>query len=242
MMVNIRNRVFETNSSSVHTVSYDKSNNTSTKRDKVYLGLVDDSTLELTPGEYGWGWESYGEACSKFSYVVAFCLDKIKNELWSHPDRYWPADRGVWYDIDDKGKVKYLTWNIDWNDPNSRKLGKNLEDKANQANWSKIVEFINLPICPDTTNKNSGWYGQCWQDLYDVLDIARRYNDVPFENFSIEKSVFEDTYIDHQSTEDFKDLGEWVHDWGANSVEEIILDDRYTINTGNDNEEGPDDY
>ena len=73
--VNIRHGVFETNSSSTHSISID---------DKEFLldTLVVNSSgnVEIEVGEFGWEQDTYRDASTKASYLHMYCRD------WVHPE------------------------------------------------------------------------------------------------------------------------------------------------------------
>jgi hypothetical protein len=67
-MKNIRHKVFETNSSSTHSISiYDATHG-------LYDTIVPDSdgVITLTGGEFGWEWEKYNDALTKANYAAIF--------------------------------------------------------------------------------------------------------------------------------------------------------------------------
>ena len=73
----IRQGVFETNSSSTHTISISKKNNG-------VLDKLSNSTVEFVSGEFGWEFEVYNDTYSKASYlwtaIVKYYEDQCKIE------------------------------------------------------------------------------------------------------------------------------------------------------------------
>lgn len=67
MTTQIRKAVFETNSSSTHSIHIDDGKYVA---DKMFVD--DDGTLRIYPGEFGWGIEDYCDAPSKASYCMTF--------------------------------------------------------------------------------------------------------------------------------------------------------------------------
>jgi len=67
-MKNIRHSVFETNSSSSHSLSISEDS------DGVLDTIIPDDTgsITLTGGEFGWGYESYNDPMSKANYLAVF--------------------------------------------------------------------------------------------------------------------------------------------------------------------------
>lgn len=65
-MKKIRNSIFETNSSSSHSITIDNTNNL------IDLSLVNDSGVIVIQSRYfGWEWESYNDAYTKAQYLIA---------------------------------------------------------------------------------------------------------------------------------------------------------------------------
>lgn len=76
-MKTIRTNCFETNSSSTHSFTIDKS----------YRNASDDNCLAVVrPGEFGWEWRSFNDPQTKASYLwtMALSYDKYDNE-WAKP-------------------------------------------------------------------------------------------------------------------------------------------------------------
>ncbi len=69
MKTNIRQSVFETNSSSTHSISIAEEISMLMDTD-----LIPDetATIELTGGEFGWEWEKYNDAPTKANYAAVF--------------------------------------------------------------------------------------------------------------------------------------------------------------------------
>lgn len=73
-MKNIRNGVFETNSSSTHSVSISSGC-------AVYDTLVpdDDGNIVLTGGQFGWEWETYTDPQTKANYAAVYCSETTES-------------------------------------------------------------------------------------------------------------------------------------------------------------------
>lgn len=67
MKVQVRQNVFETNSSSTH--SFTLSENSETLTGKIYPNMGDDGLLVLGNGEYGWGYDEYNDSYTKADYL-----------------------------------------------------------------------------------------------------------------------------------------------------------------------------
>lgn len=77
----IRKGVFETNSSSTHSICISSSDNLTD-----YLDIRVDGTLVLTGGQFGWEWRTYYDALTKANYCAVYALnchryDKDRVEL-----------------------------------------------------------------------------------------------------------------------------------------------------------------
>jgi len=76
----IRNGVFETNSSSTHSITiagFGELNDAL---------LVNDEICTIFPGEFGWEWEDFNDAATKASYCLTYCksLEKSQGEHCTH--------------------------------------------------------------------------------------------------------------------------------------------------------------
>lgn len=76
-MKQVRHKVFETNSSSTHSISI--STNNPVTMDTLYVDET--GTVIIYPGEFGWEVEEYTDAQTKASYCYTYCknynLDKL---------------------------------------------------------------------------------------------------------------------------------------------------------------------
>lgn len=70
-MKNIRNSVYETNSSSTHSFSV------STDTSGILSTIIpdDDGVITLEGGEFGWGWEKFNDALTKANYAAVYISD-----------------------------------------------------------------------------------------------------------------------------------------------------------------------
>lgn len=69
-MINIRRQVFETNSSSSHSISI--AGGTSGLLDTI---VPENGIVYLNGGSWGWEWEKYNDALTKANYAAAFAFD-----------------------------------------------------------------------------------------------------------------------------------------------------------------------
>lgn len=71
----IRRSVFETNSSSVHSISI-----TNSDIKKSNLEVNDDGYIVVLPGEFGWGIENHRDQSTKLEYLVMMALETEGND------------------------------------------------------------------------------------------------------------------------------------------------------------------
>lgn len=72
----IRKNVFETNSSSTHSISVDNSFNLYES-----LELNENDNVVLTGGEFGWGWSKHNDALVKANYILVYIMDWVSKDL-----------------------------------------------------------------------------------------------------------------------------------------------------------------
>lgn len=70
MKKNIRHGVFETNSSSTHSISIGNSGQLLDT-----LPINDEGNVIIQPGEFGWEQETYNDAYTKAQYLAVYCRD-----------------------------------------------------------------------------------------------------------------------------------------------------------------------
>lgn len=70
-----RNGVFETNSSSTHSITI------SNKGNKGNLYVDEDGVCRIYPGEFGWEIESYNDSTTKASYCLTYLMQFDDNNL-----------------------------------------------------------------------------------------------------------------------------------------------------------------
>lgn len=108
-MKQIRNGVFETNSSSTHSLSVVGE----FKYDNTLKAFIDyDNYLHISFGQFGWEQEEYHDAYEKLKYLVTFIAEKFPYEeinIWCCPH---PMDMDRIYDLfktrDDFNELNYL--------------------------------------------------------------------------------------------------------------------------------------
>jgi len=73
----IRTGVFETNSSSCHTITVSRETNPA-----LYTSITPDHNGEIvvTPREFGWEWETYTDPESKLCYLMLYIRDWVRNQ------------------------------------------------------------------------------------------------------------------------------------------------------------------
>jgi hypothetical protein len=75
-MKNIRNSVFETNSSSTHSISLSVDFECLTDT----IDVPDNGVIEMYGGEYGWGVEIHTDAWTKINYLLTYMKDTNTSE------------------------------------------------------------------------------------------------------------------------------------------------------------------
>ncbi len=98
----IREGVFETNSSSSHSISIDHSDFTLSKMPFKAIPENDEGIIEIYPGEFGWEVESYHDAPSKASYCLTFIKGMDKR------DRKVYGDEKPWVETESDNNNQYL--------------------------------------------------------------------------------------------------------------------------------------
>lgn len=78
----IRRGVFETNSSSCHSVSFEPETNEESQYD-MDLEINDEDLVEVKLGEFGWGYDEYTDSKTKLSYIttMAKCGFNEKSDI-----------------------------------------------------------------------------------------------------------------------------------------------------------------
>lgn len=71
MVTTVRQGVFETNSSSSHSISIKIK---PFKKDNSLMSDFED-TITIETGEFGWGWDKYNDAYTKASYFLTYYFD-----------------------------------------------------------------------------------------------------------------------------------------------------------------------
>ncbi len=116
-MIQIRKGVFETNSSSTHsiTISLDNSELMDT------IKLDTDNNITLKGGEFGWGWKKYNDALTKANYCVQ---DGFDRELLSEVIKEQTGAENVFFsEIDiDEGYIDHQSTNTTFKIKNKEEL------------------------------------------------------------------------------------------------------------------------
>lgn len=104
--VNIRKGVFETNSSSSHSVTLRKGGESDTR----FFHVDDENRVVVTPDEYGWGYEVLTEPDQKLSYLVTMVMQRLS-------DNYSVIDDELLHEDEDFKKiVECITTYTDYKD------------------------------------------------------------------------------------------------------------------------------
>ena len=79
----IRRGVFETNSSSTHSLTWSRK---SQMAPPSCLKVNDDGYVEVTFGEFGWEWDEYNDPIDKLSYLVTMIAETTDSRMRNNPD------------------------------------------------------------------------------------------------------------------------------------------------------------
>ena len=104
-MENIRSNVFETNSSSTHSITISNSNNASNSTLATILP-DENGTIYLTGGLFGWEYEKYNSALTKANYCAIAC---------DHYDTKYPNKEMLIEVVKKQTGAKEVIFNIDNN-------------------------------------------------------------------------------------------------------------------------------
>jgi len=162
----IRNNVWETNSSSCHSISIQKCD--TNLYDRLYPN--EDGLIELTGGEFGWGYDKYTDALTKANYIAVaiFLLESAAKD-------YEEADEERkkifnYYSLPEFGAKNYLAAKMifekvirnqtraevvynfsvaDWNHSNHSYIDHQSFEDAKDAEWllneEEVFDFIFSP-------------------------------------------------------------------------------------------------
>ena len=167
-MKNIRNKVFETNSSSTHSVSI--VSNISGIYDSI---IPDNGVITLIGGEFGWEWEKFNDATTKANYAAVFCQDypqevEMLNEvlkeqtgaqeiIWNLGDRSYIDHQSSWSEDGEakaifKSKETLKNWIFN---PSCWLYTGNDNEPADYNFYdhpeSKYTHFLKVEDAPDVT-------------------------------------------------------------------------------------------
>lgn len=72
MIINVRKNIFETNSSSMHSVSV-----INTDLAESELRINEDGNIHVELGTFGWGYDEYFDQYTKLSYLATMCFGNV---------------------------------------------------------------------------------------------------------------------------------------------------------------------
>lgn len=205
MKIQIRQGVFETNSSSTHSVTClfhdDKQYVSAGALPQVqYCSFFDDednwhekdNMVVAHLGRYGWEENSYDGVEDKLSYLLTMGMEIFTQ---TYNERY-PEHTGK-FTLPKEFIIQYTHSDI----------FKAIEDA--------VIEYYNQ-------------LGVECNGIY-ILDKMEHYH------WSDKDSYHIDSYIDHQSCESYKTLEEYLSDWGITSITEYLFNRSCVVHTDNDN-------
>jgi len=190
----IRQGIFETNTSSSHSVTI-KNWEKRLEFVKHNLPSPDDiwNKISMDFGEFGWEVEDYTDAYTKLQYALTMAITSESRMKFYDPDNDYKSTIIA-------GRTPILSKEDFYNTESFKLINECVKEHCN-CNGIEIVSDI------------------YWE----------KYNDTPAKGYTI----FEG-YIDHQSSEDYKSLKEFLDSWGV-SIEEFIFSPDVVLHTDNDN-------
>jgi len=212
-MKNIRKSVFETNSSSTHSISIAKDN-----KDGIYdtITPTDDGYIVLTGGEFGWEWKKYTDPLTKANYcaVDSFNISKRMKMLFEVLKEHTGAKRVI----------------IDFNNSifdDSNRFDHSYVDHQSHGTSSKafkskktLKEFIFNPnSILMTGNDNSGppiyFYNNKENSKYSI-----KINGINTINYLNKKDDYDEIYDAIEQIFDIKNL--YGYNYGDGWVEKMV--------------------
>lgn len=136
---NFRTGVFETNSSSSHSISI--AEEASMMMDNSLMA-DQDGIVTLTGGEFGWEWAKYNDATTKANYVAVMILH-LKNDIAYYKENVGKPDNSYWQGLPQWASENYETVIKNFQDLlkdqiGCTKLEMNLSSDYKEANYSYI--------------------------------------------------------------------------------------------------------
>lgn len=104
--VNIRKGVFETNSSSSHSITVKKGGESDTR----FFHVDDENRVVVMPDEYGWGYDVLTEPDQKLSYLVTMVMERLSRDYSAIDDELLHEDE------DFKKIIECITTYTDYKD------------------------------------------------------------------------------------------------------------------------------
>lgn len=97
-MLKIRRNVFETNSSSSHSITF---SNRSNESEPNHLPIDPDGYIHMRLGEFGWEIATYFDQYNKLSYLLTMCAELNGIDFWCINDSKFEESLEEFYDCDD---------------------------------------------------------------------------------------------------------------------------------------------
>lgn len=170
----IRRGTFESNSSSMHSISM--SNHAWSKNDLTGLSMgITDDKIYMTFGEFGWGYEEYTDAYHKLQYLLTMVAETECSNCSCVEDYY--------------------------------------ETEGFQTIEAAVKSYVDC--------NGIEVISKCKLGEYEWDDCTKTYFD-------------HDGYIDHQSTDGYHSLNDFLNDAGC-SAEQFIFDPEVVLIIDNDN-------
>ena len=176
-MIKVREQVFETNSSSAHSISVHGKSSLAHNYLDIIHEIDEFGELEVELGEFGWGIDYYTDALTKLQYALTMVYE-------------------VEVDSDVKNCLSQV-WNF-------YALYESDKDKIKEAFYET----------------------EGYKEIADLLRRTCGVEKLTVCNF--------DGYIDHQSSEDYRSLNDFLNDWDID-LEDFIFSENVTLRISNDN-------
>ena len=97
-MRKIRRNVFETNSSSTHSITFSSRKN---ETEPNHLPIDSDGYIHMSLGEFGWEVASYSDQYNKLAYLLTMCAELNGIDFWCINDSEFENSLEEFYDCDE---------------------------------------------------------------------------------------------------------------------------------------------
>lgn len=200
MPVNIRESVFETNSSSTHTVVL-RNDIACHYNDRLYFPVdFNDNKIVIRMRSYNWEHDWLSFPTEKIGYLFSYAANNCSNKLWNDKQYY----------------AKYIEPIEDWDQKEQvvlDEINRRLNDVPNDSDsqcWKDLYELVdlvkqfNVNKAPDVRLESDSYgYNVDHQSNYGTIEKFLRFNNVD----SLRDFIFNDQYwlrISNDNEEDYE--------------------------------------